>query len=39
LKGVLLISNDFDEIVELADRTRVMFNYRLVYERMARTPI
>jgi simple sugar transport system ATP-binding protein len=30
--GVLLVSEDLDEILELADRTVVMFNGQLVYE-------
>jgi simple sugar transport system ATP-binding protein len=29
---VLLLSEDLDEILELADRTVVMFNGQLVYE-------
>jgi ABC-type uncharacterized transport system ATPase subunit len=35
---VPLISNDLDEIFELADRIRVVFNYRLIYETTATTP-
>jgi hypothetical protein len=34
---VPLISNDLDEIFEIVDRIRVMFNYRLIYETTATT--
>lgn len=33
--AVLLVSEDLDEILELSDRTVVMFNGRLVYETMS----
>ena len=36
--AVLLVSEDLDELLELADRIVVMANGRLAYERRARRP-